>query len=343
MDQFIAAVELLRRPELRGRPVVVGGDGDPTKRGVVSTASYEARAHGVHSGVPLRTAFRRCPDAVFLPVDRDAYDAASREVMDALREDGSVVEPLGWDEAFVAADTDDPETTARTIQARVLARTQLHCTVGIGQTRLQAKMATNLGKPAGVYRIMHETWFEHFGSGSPAALWGIGPRIASRLAAIGIASVEGLATADPETMAVHFGPTAGPWLIRIGQGRDSAVVVGTPRIARSRSRETTFQTDLVDWADVRREVTAMARELMGEIADEGRSAIRIWVKIRFVPFTTRMHSRKLPAPTADPDAFAGAAEAVLELFRPGRPVRLVGVRAEYGPGPSEPERSPEWM
>src|SRR4029077_3485744 len=109
LDQFIAAVEMLRRPELRGRPVVVGGDGDPEKRGVVSTASYEAREYGVHSGLPLRTAARRCPDAVFLPVDRETYEKASEEVMVALRGFGATTEVMGWDEAFVAVDTDDPE------------------------------------------------------------------------------------------------------------------------------------------------------------------------------------------------------------------------------------------
>jgi DNA polymerase-4 len=113
LDQFIAAVEVLRHPELRGRPVVVGGDGDPTKRGVVSTASYEAREHGVHSGLPLRTAARRLPDAVFLPVDREAYDEVSASVMDVLRTSGAVVEVLGWDEAFLGLDTSDPEAFAR--------------------------------------------------------------------------------------------------------------------------------------------------------------------------------------------------------------------------------------
>ena len=170
MDQFLAAVEVLRRPELRGRPVVVGGDGDPTKRGVVSTASYEARQRGVHSGVPLRTALKRCPDAVFLPVDRDAYDAASAEVMATLRAGGTAVEVLGWDEAFVACDAEEPEAVARDIQRRVLERTGLHCTVGIGQNKVQAKMATGFGKPAGVYRITHATWFELFGDKSPEAL-----------------------------------------------------------------------------------------------------------------------------------------------------------------------------
>lgn len=133
LDQFIAAVEVLRRPELRGRPVVVGGDGDPTKRGVVSTASYEARAHGVHSGLPLRTAARRSPDAVFLPVDREVYESASADVMATLREFDAVVEVLGWDEAFLGVQTDDPEALARRIQERIRAVTHLDCTVGIGR------------------------------------------------------------------------------------------------------------------------------------------------------------------------------------------------------------------
>jgi DNA polymerase-4 len=113
LDQFIAAVEVLRRPELKGKPVVVGGDGDPDKRGVVSTASYEAREFGVHSGQPLRTAKKRCPDCVFLPVDADAYNAVSADVMTVLRETGNPVEVLGWDEAFVGVDTEDPEAFAR--------------------------------------------------------------------------------------------------------------------------------------------------------------------------------------------------------------------------------------
>ncbi len=156
LDQFIAAVEVLRRPELRGRPVVVGGDGDPAKRGVVSTASYEARAFGVHSGLALRTARRRCPDAVFLPVDTEAYEAASAEVMAALAEFDAVVEVAGWDEAFLAADTDDPEALARRIQDRIRAVTSLECTVGIGENKLQAKLAAGFGKPAGIFRLTHQ-------------------------------------------------------------------------------------------------------------------------------------------------------------------------------------------
>jgi len=160
LDQFIAAVEVLRHPELRGRPVVVGGDGDPSKRGVVSTASYEAREHGVHSGLPLRTAARRLPDAVFLPVDRGAYDEASASVMAVLRDSGAVVEVLGWDEAFLGVDTCDPEGFARALAARVREATRLDCTVGIGENKLQAKIATGFGKPAGVFRLTSSNWFE---------------------------------------------------------------------------------------------------------------------------------------------------------------------------------------
>ena len=170
LDQFIAAVEVLRQPELRGRPVVVGGDGDPTKRGVVSTASYEARQFGVHSGLPLRTAARRCPGAVFLPVDRDAYEAASSVVMATLRTFDAVVEVMGWDEAFLAVDTDDPETIARDVQHRVRAAADLDCSVGIGENKLQAKLATGFGKPAGVFRLTGDNWFEVLGDRPTDAL-----------------------------------------------------------------------------------------------------------------------------------------------------------------------------
>src|SRR6266581_960020 len=163
LDQFIAAVEVLRHPELRGRPVVVGGDGDPAKRGVVATASYEARAYGVHSGLPLRTAVRRCPDAVFLAVDRDAYEAVSATMMATLRKFDAMVEVVGWDEAFLGVDADDPEAVAGQIADRIRAATRLDATVGIGQNKLQAKLATGFGKPAGIFRLTSQTWFEVLG------------------------------------------------------------------------------------------------------------------------------------------------------------------------------------
>ena len=194
MDQFIAAVEILRRPELAGLPVIVGGRGDPTERAVVSTATYEAREFGVRSGMPLKLAVRRCPDAVLLPVDAPAYEAASAVVMATLRAiPGAVVEVLGWDEAFVGIETDDPEAVARTIQADVLEATALHCSVGIGDTKVRAKIATDFGKPRGMFRLTRENWFAVMGDRPTKDLWGIGSRISERLAALGITTVLELA------------------------------------------------------------------------------------------------------------------------------------------------------
>lgn len=329
LDQFIAAVEVLRNPELRGRPVVVGGDGDPTKRGVVSTASYEAREYGVHSGLPLRTAARRCPDAVFLPVDADAYEAASATVMSTLRETNAVVEVLGWDEAFLGVETDDPEGFARDLQRRVRQASSLDCSVGIGQNKLQAKLATEFGKPAGVYRLTNENWFGVLGDRTTDALWGIGSKTAKRLAGLGITTVSELAGTDPQVLAAELGPTTGPWLVRIARGRASAVVDSTPHIARSRSRETTFQENLEDWAEVRAEVSKLAKRVADDVLADGRSAARIVVKVRYAPFFTRTHGRVLPTPTTDSHEIERGALAALELFTAGRPVRLLGVRAEF--------------
>ncbi|MFZ0142146.1 MAG: DNA polymerase IV, partial [Aeromicrobium sp.] len=225
LDQFLAAVEVLRHPELAGLPLIVGGRGDPTERAVVSTASYEAREFGVRSGMPLKTAVRKCPQAVLLPVDGPVYLAASEQVMSALRGlDGAVVEVLGWDEAFVGIDTDDPQAFARHIQAEVLAATSLHCSVGIGDTKVRAKIATDFGKPRGVYQLTRANWFEVMGDRPTDAIWGIGTRIKARLAELGIDTVHDLATADEERLVTEFGPTMGPHFGRLGRGVSSAVV-----------------------------------------------------------------------------------------------------------------------
>ncbi|QKW39330.1 DNA polymerase IV [Actinomadura sp. NAK00032] len=328
LDQFLAAVEVLRRPELRGRPVIVGGDGDPTKRGVVSTASYEARAYGVHSGQPLRTAARRCPDAVFLPVDRELYESVSTRVMETLRGFGAVVEVLGWDEAFLAVDG-DPEAVAQEIRARVHAATGLDCTVGIGENKLQAKIATGLGKPAGVFRLTGDTWFEVLGDRPTDALWGIGAKTAKKLKGAGITTVRELAAADPSALAERFGPATGPWLVRLARGLDGSPVTDAPHVPRSRGRETTFQQDLDDWESVRREVSRLARRVASDVADEGGNVARVIVKVRYAPFTTRTHGTTLDAPTAAPAQIEEAALAALARFGGGRPVRLLGVRAEF--------------
>jgi nucleotidyltransferase/DNA polymerase involved in DNA repair len=331
LDQFIAAVEVLRRPELRGLPVVVGGDGDPAKRGVVATASYEAREHGVHSGLPLRTAARRSPGAVFLPVDRPVYEAASDAVMAALRELGYVVEVMGWDEAFVAVDSDDPEAVARQIQDRIWAATELRSSVGIGSNRLQAKLATGFGKPAGVFRLTAQNWYEVLGSRPADALWGIGRKTAQRLAALGIETVGDLAGADPAELAAAFGPATGPWLVQTARGISSAEVTDEPYQPRGHGRETTFQEDIADWAAVPEQIRRLAALVSQDVAAERRPAGRIVVKVRYAPFFTYTRGHALPAPTMDPAAIEAGALAALDRFTERGPVRLLGVRAEFAP------------
>jgi DNA polymerase-4 len=329
LDQFIAAVEVLRHPELRGQPVIVGGDGDPAKRGVVSTASYEARAYGVHSGQPLRTAARLCPGAVFLPVDRDAYEAVSAEVMAVLRESGAVVEVLGWDEAFLGIDDDDPERFARGLQQRIRAATQLDSTAGIGQNKLQAKLATGFGKPAGVFRLTDENWFEVLGDRPTDALWGIGAKTAGRLRDLGLHTVRELAAADPGALAGQFGPATGPWLVLTAQGRGGREVDDSPQAARSHGREVTFQEDIADWPRVTGEVARLAELVAAELATMERPAIRVVVKVRYAPFITETHGRPLAEPTVDPAVIRAAALAALDRFTGRRPVRLLGVRAQF--------------
>nr|WP_238345005.1 DNA polymerase IV [Actinopolymorpha cephalotaxi] len=338
LDQFIAAVEVLRRPELAGRPVVVGGSGDPTQRGVVATASYEAREFGVRSGMPLWTAAKRCPDAVFLAADHPVYEEASARVMDTLREFPAVVEVMGWDEAFLEVHTDDPESLAHDIRHAVRERTRLNCSVGIGDNKLRAKLATGFGKPAGVFRLTEDNWWTVMGDLRTDALWGIGTKTARKLADLGIDSVRGLAAADPHLLADRLGPTMGPWYRRLARGADTSPVVGTPYVPRSRSRETTFQENLTDWTAVRAQVVLLAARVAEDVRAEGRPAARVGIKVRFAPFVTLTRSVRLPAPTSDPAAIEAGALAALEKFsaqertdRHGgdRAVRLLGVRAEF--------------
>ena len=331
LDQFIAAVEVLRRPELAGLPVVVGGRGDPTERGVVATASYEARAFGVGSGMPLRTAARACPDAVFLPVDHQAYDAASARVMDTLRSFDVPVEVLGWDEAFLAVQTDDPEAFAHDVRAAILESTGLHCSVGIGDNKLQAKIATDFGKPCGVHRLTSDTWVEQMGERPTDALWGIGPKTAKKLADLGIHTVAELAATPAQALADRFGPTMGPWYRRLGRGVDSSPVDATPYVARGHGRETTFQQNQSDWDAVADAVRELSAQVTRDIRAEGRAAVRVGVKLRYAPFETRTRSLTLPGPTTEEADIAAAALELLTRFDHSRAVRLVGVRAEMAP------------
>jgi DNA polymerase-4 len=335
LDQFIAAVEVLRDPALAGRPVVVGGRGDPTERAVVATASYEAREFGVHSGIPLRLAQRRCPDAVFLAHDAPAYEEASAAVYAVLRSFDVVVEALGWDEAFLGVDTDDPFAVAFAVQSAVLEQTRLACSVGVGDNKLRAKLATGFAKPAGVFQLTRENWFEVMADRPTTALWGIGTKTGRKLAALGFGTVADLAQASPDVLAGTLGPRMGPWYRGLARGAGSAEVTSTPYVARSRSRETTFQTDLSSHEEIAAQVALLARRVADDVVAEGRPAARVAVKVRFAPFFTHTRSMTLPAPTSDAELLEKAAAAVLAKFELDRPIRLLGVRAEFATEPED--------
>ena len=336
LDQFLAAVEVLRHPELAGRPVIVGGRGDPTERAVVSTASYEARAHGVRSGMPLRVAKRKSPDAVFLPVDRPVYEEVSARVMEALRaQPHAVVEVLGWDEAFVGIDDQvagDPLAFAETIQRSVLEATDLHCSVGLGDTKVRAKIATDFGKPRGTFVLTRDNWVEVMGDRPTTAIWGIGPRIAARLEKHGYRTVLELAAADETELVMEFGARMGPHYRNLGRGVSSNVVDDTPWVARAHGRETTYQTDLTTPVEVTDAVHDLARQVVADITAEGRACQRVGLKVRYKPFFTVTRLRKLAEPTYDAATLATTALELLAALGEGdRPIRLLGVRAEMVP------------
>lgn len=328
LDQFIAAVEVLRRPELAGKPVIVGGRGDPTERAVVSTASYEAREFGVGSGMPLRIAARKAPDAIILPVDAPAYTAASEEVMATLRtRPGAVVQVLGWDEAFVGVTTEDPEAYARQVQQAVLDRTRLHCSVGIGDTLVRAKNATDFGKPRGTFRLTAENWLEFMGDRPTIELWGVGSKISKRLAAHGILTVSQLASADEHVLTAEFGPKMGLWYRQLGRGDGSAVVDDTPWVARGHGRETTFQQNIVDRGEIERAARELAAQVLEDVAAEGRPVVGVGLKVRYAPFITKTFVHKI-ATTFDRDTVVGEILELVGRIEPDRPLRLLGVRAE---------------
>ncbi|UXW84741.1 DNA polymerase IV [Microbacterium azadirachtae] len=328
LDQFIAAVEVLRRPELAGLPLIVGGRGDPTERAVVSTASYEAREFGVGSGMPLRIAARKVPDAVILPVDAPAYLAASAEVMDELRaQPGAVVQVLGWDEAFVGVETDDPEAYARRLQQAVLDRTRLHCSVGIGDTLVRAKIATGFGKPRGVFRLTAQNWDEVMGDRGVIELWGVGSKVSKRLLSRGIRTVAELADAPEDELVAEFGPRMGLWYRELGQGGRSAVVDDTPWVPRGHSRETTYQADLTDPAEIERAALALLDQVLDDVAEDGRGVIGLALKVRYAPFTTKTFTKRIPE-TADRAVVVDRARELIARIAPDRAVRLLGLRAE---------------
>jgi DNA polymerase IV len=329
LDQFLASVELRRHPELAGLPVIVGGNGDPTEaRKVVTCASYEAREFGVHAGMPLRTAARRCPDATFLPSDPAAYDAASEQVMGLLRDLGHPLEVWGWDEAYLGADVDDPDGLAEQIRAVVSSATGLSCSVGISDNKQRAKVATGFAKPAGVSTLTDANWMTVMGDRPVDALWGVGPKTAKKLEALGITTVWQLAHADAELLTSAFGPRTGLWLLLLANGGGDDTVSAEPWVPRSRSHVVTFPRDLADRDEMNSAVTELAQRALSEVVAESRIVTRVAVTVRTATFYTRTKIRKLDTPTTDVDAIVAAALRVLDLFELDRPVRLLGVRLE---------------
>lgn len=328
-----------RHPELRGLPIIVGGNGDPAEpRKVVTCASYPAREFGVHAGMPLRTAARKCPDAVFLPLDTNAYDEASEEVMGLLRDFGHPVEVWGWDEAYIGADLDDavsPATLAGQIREVVAAGSGLTCSVGISDNKQRAKVATGFGKPTpGIYQLTEANWMAVMGDRPVNALWGVGPKTAKKLAGLGITTVADLAATDAALLTSTFGPTTGLWILLLAKGGGDTSVSAQPWVPRSRSHVITFPKDLTDRAEIDAAVADLARKTLSEVAGQGRVVTRVAVIVRTKTFFTRTKIRKLPSAGMDADVIVAIALQLLDQFELDRPVRLLGVRLELAPPPS---------
>ena len=332
LDQFLASVELRRHPELVGLPVIVGGSGDPTEpRKVVTCASYEARGFGVHAGMPLRSAARKCPDATFLPSDPAAYDEASDQVMGLLRDLGHPVEVWGWDEAYVGAHVADPVELAEQIRTTIAAETGLAASVGISDNKQRAKVATGFGKPDGVYTLTDTNWMEEMGERPADALWGVGPKTAKKLDSLGINSVRQLAQTDAELLIATFGPRTGLWLLLLAKGGGDTTVSAEPWIPRSRSHVVTFPVDLTERADMDAAVVDLAHQALADVVAQSRIVTRVAVTVRTNTFYTRTKIRKLDRPSVDAQVITTAALRVLDLFELDRPVRLLGVRLELAP------------
>ena len=342
LDQFLASVELRRRPELRGKPVIVGGNGDPAEpRKVVTCASYEARAFGVYAGMPLRRAARTCPDATFLPCDAAAYDEACGRVMGLLRDLGHPVEVWGWDEAYLGIDDDtDPVELANRVRALVATETGLSCSVGISDNKQRAKVATAFAKPSrtrgaqggsGVHLLDDANWMSTMGDRSVDALWGVGPKTAKRLAALDITTVGDLAAADATLLVTTFGPSTGLGILLLAKGGGDDTVSAEPWTPRSRSHVVTFPVDLTDRAEMDAAVAELARKTLTEVTGEHRAVTRVAVTVRTKAFQTRTKIRKLAAAGTDEPTIVATALSVLDQFDTDRPVRLLGVRLELAP------------
>jgi DNA polymerase-4 len=322
MDAFYVSIELLRHRQLRGKPVVVAYDGP---RGVVTTASYEARKYGVHSALPMVTARRRCPDLIVLPVDMQLYRRGSNKVMETLREFSDQVEVVGLDEAYVDLSSSPvPQSRGQEIKRKIKDATRLVCSIGLAPNKLMAKIASDLDKPDGFFVLDHDNWLQVVGEKPASLLPGVGSRTFERLRAIGIETVGQLAEADDQLLERAFGPRQGPWLRQRASGVGSERLT-MERVRKSESRETTFPEDVTDRSLLAERVDGLARSVCESLASHGRRGRTVTLKIRLRPFKTYTRSRTLEEHTCDEDLVARTARELLERFDPQAPVRLVGV------------------
>jgi len=322
-DAFYVSVELRRRPELRGRPVVVAGGGP---RAVVTTASYEARRFGVGSAIPAARARRLCPDAVFLMPDFPTYREASREIMAIVRAHVERVEVVGLDEAYLdVADLYSPRAALRRLVAEITASTQLSCSVGLGPNKLVAKVASDAEKPAGFLALSREQAFARFGGSPPGLVPGIGPKTEARLAELGLRTLAAVADAPEQLLCERFGANLGRELGRRARFEHDGEV-GAARKTISESRERTFDSDLGDPARMAQELARMAQELCAGLAAHHRRGRTIAIKVRLDDFTTVTRAHTVAEPTCDAELIGAVALKLLRDYSPPRPVRLLGVR-----------------
>jgi DNA polymerase-4 len=327
MDAFFAAVEVKRRPELAGKPVVIGGHGDPTQRGVVSTASYEARKFGIHSAMPLRTAYKLCPQAIFLPVDYDEYSRVSDQIKTILRRFSPVMEDVGIDEAFLdLSEIDVPsEEIARAMKQAIREETGLTCSIGIAANKLVAKIASDMEKPDGL-TILTEADIEGRIWPLPVRkLWGVGPKTEAYLKGMGIHTIGELASLSSEKLVEEFGKSYGDYLYEASRGIDESSLT-THWEPKSISRETTFQYDTDHWQTLAKTLVEMTKETVAEIRERGYASKTVTVKIRFSDFKTYTRAKTLTRFTDSFDEIKKAAFECLGRLELNKKVRLIGVR-----------------
>ena len=329
LDAFYATVEQLDNPELRGKPVLVGGR--PESRGVVATASYEARPFGVHSAMPMRTAVRLCPQGVIVPPRFSRYREMSRQVMDIFRDFTSLIEPLSLDEAYldISEAVDEPEGrwpigVALELKRRVKNETGLTVSVGVSVSKSVSKIASDLDKPDGLVVVPPG---EEAGFLAPLAvgkLWGIGPKTADRLRAEGVDTIGILAEQSPEWFQRVFGVRAEAVRLR-AVGLDDEPV-HTERATKSVSSETTFPDDIGDQAELRRVLEELAGGVADSLERKGLQGRTVTVKLRLADFSTFTRQTTLPVPSSDAGPIRDTAWRLLSAeLTAGRTFRLLGV------------------